>query len=1650
ENETALLTKGGQRGVEMMLVAGFSGIGKTAVVNEVHKPIVRQRGYFIKGKFDQFQRNIPFSAFVQAFRDLMGQLLSESDTQLQKWKAEILAAVGDNGQVLIDVIPELEKIIGKQPPATELSGSAAQNRFNLLFQKFVQVFTSKEHPLVMFLDDLQWSDSASLNLLKLLLQDTGHLLILGAYRNNEVSPVHPFILTVDEIVKTGATVNTITLAPLSELNLNRLVADTLNCELYLAKPLTRLVYQKTQGNPFFATQFLKALHDDKLITFNPIQSSLSQGKSQGRWQCDIAEVKALALTDDVVEFMALQLQKLETETQEILKLAACIGAEFDLNTLVIVSEKSVEVVVVALWQALEEGLVIPRSKIYKFFSAFENEEVLKNSANPTYHFLHDRVQQAAYSLIAEAEKPTTHFKIGQLLRLEGTAPEEQEEKLFAIVNQLNKGRELLESESQRQELAELNLRSGKKAKTSTAIDAAVKYLIVGLELLPENSWQSHYELTLKLHVEAAEVEYLNTNFERAEQLVEIVLQQATSLLDKVKVYELKIQFAIAQNQMLKAIETGTRVVELLGVQLSPLPGNDSTEKFNLPRLEDLENFPIMTDPYKLAAMRILMNISAAAVIANSPSIMQIVLTMLALCIEEGHSAVAAIAYVDYGMILSGVMGELDTGYYAGQLSLRLLEQFNVRELKSKVYAPFNGLIRHWKEHTVETLAPLIEGFHSGLETGDMEYAGICALHYSGHIFWVGKSLELVANEQLAYIGLMNKLKQEFPAKYIENFHQLTLNLQGLSSNKFLLIGESFDETAMLPYLQTINNSVTLFAVYVNKTILCYLFKDFPQAIDNALLALEQIASGIGLMTLAVCNFYYSLSLLANYNNVEPTEQEQYLLQVEENQKKMQHWAHHAPFNYQHKYDLVEAEKARILGQKAEAMDLYDRAITGAKNNGYIQEEALANELAGEFYLNWGKEKIATIYMQEAYYGYARWGAKAKTDDLEKRYPQLLRSLRQKTQQSLHPQETIVISDRAIDNNIDNNYESSSSRSSSVSQVLDLATILKACQAISSEIQQDKLLAKLTQVLMENAGATKCALILPSDSDWQIEALATVEEAGEVTNLSSQPLETTNDLPISLVRYVVNTSENLVFDEIIKEERWSRDRYIQTSQPKSVLCLPILQQSTIRAILYLENNRTAAAFTPRQQEILKLLSTQISISIENASLYSNLEQKVEKRTAQLTASEAKLQEAHKLARLGNWEWDLITNELYWSDEIYQIFGLEKQPPETLFEKHKKQIHPEDFQIWLTGLEQLQSEGKPYDFDFRIIHRDGKLRYIYAKGQAAKDADGKVIKIFGTAQDISDRKLIEEALRSSEKQLREKATELEQTLQELRQTQSQLIQTEKMSSLGEMVAGVAHEINNPVSFIYSNIEPASQYVSDLLDLIRIYQNSYPTPTPEIAEKIEDLELEFLAEDLPKLLGSMKNGAKRIRDIVASLRNFSRLDESEIKEVDIHEGIESTLLILQYRLHGFQGDDTAPKLSEIMVIKNYRKLPLVVCYPNQLNQVFLNIFNNAIDALNQVITQGENADFQPTITITTTAPEPGFIEIKIADNGLGISPAIVSRIFDPFFTTKPVGSGTGLGLYVSYQIVVDRHRGKLICVSNPGVGTEFTIKLANGKNN
>ncbi|HEY9829482.1 MAG TPA: serine/threonine-protein kinase PknK, partial [Stenomitos sp.] len=957
---------------EIMLVAGFSGIGKTAVINEVYKPILKQRGYFIKGKFDQFNRNIPFSAFVQAFRDLMRQLMSDSDEKLAHWQEKILAAVGENGQVIIDVIPELEEIIGKQSPVPELSGSAAQNRFHLIFGKFVRVFTTKEHPLVIFLDDLQWADSASLNLLKLLMDESeaGYLLVLGAYRDNEVFGAHPLMLTLEELKKAEKPLHTITLTPLTFPDTNQLVADTLHCSTERSHPLTSLLFRKTQGNPFFTNQFLKALHEDEHIKFN---------SQEGYWQCDIAQVNRLSLTDDVVEFMAQQLRKLPRETQEVLKLAACIGNEFDLETLAIVSQQSPTITAKALWSALQEGLILTTGQSYKFFQAEETDPSnSEGSANLLYRFLHDRVQQAAYCLIPDHQKQQTHLKIGRLLH----AQADQGKHLFEILNHMNESAALIVEEEERRLLRKLNLVGCQRAKLATAYGAAVEYANAAMGLLPADAWASEYDYVLALYEAAAEAAYLNTDFATAEERIETILNNTQEFIEGIKAYELLVQIYIAKDQQVQAIETGLEALKKLGVCL--VDRSDWQEQLpSLPSEQTLATGPEMTNPAYLAALRILITITPPTHHVKPELFPAVVLTMVDLCDRGGFSSLAAYTYGIYGLLLCALVEDPDTAHRSGKLSLQLLEQFHANDLRTKVNMLFAVFICAGKEAGQETLPLLKQGIEVGFEVGDIEYVSYCIMAYFSHLFLLGKPLEEIEESRQIYLSALEQFKQKHCIEYSNLWLQVAEEFTGTARSESA-------ESSILEHFETTHNHQCLFAFHLSKLISSYTFAEHERALDHAIKALASQEAAFGVLLTAAHSFYHALALLATFNSELTSVQQQALLkQIATNQGKLEQLSVHAPSNYQHKLDLVTAEKYRVLGQKTVAIEYYDRAIAGAKENKYIQEEALANELAAKFYLDWGKEKIAAVYMQEAYYCYARWGAKAKTDHLSQNYPQLL-------------------------------------------------------------------------------------------------------------------------------------------------------------------------------------------------------------------------------------------------------------------------------------------------------------------------------------------------------------------------------------------------------------------------------------------------------------------------------------------------------------------------------------------------------------------------------------------------------------------------------------------------------------------------------------
>jgi signal transduction histidine kinase len=1134
-------------------------------------------------------------------------------------------------------------------------------------------------------------------------------------------------------------------------------------------------------------------------------------------------------------------------------------------------------------------LIIPNTEVYKFFMQSDSASVADAAANPTYRFLHDRVQQAAYSLIPDNQKQATHLKIGQLIQ-ENSSEIEQEEKLFDLVGHLNLGQSLINQQQEREALAKLNLKAGRKARSFTAYVATTIYIQTGIELLTDNSWESQYELTLNLYVAATEAAYLNADLDGMEQMAKFVLQNAQTILDKVKIYEIQITSLTAHGHMLEAIAVGRDVLKQLGVELPTEPDEAFIGKglqalanqLQGRQIEELVDLPVMTDFQTQAAMQLLASLFSP-IIGGMPGLLPILaFTMVSLSLQFGNAPASTIGYVAHGMVMCAFLGQVKQGYKFGNLAINLLDRFNVPEIKSQVLAIFGSFVQHHQELLIATVPTLKSGYVAGIETGDFLSAGYNSSSYGYAIYFGGQELSSVESEMIDLSVALGHINQYSAQGYVDITRQMMQNLMETMTQPDALIGVAYDEIVMVPKHHQNNNLGSLAIVYIYKMLLAYVFGNYPAALDHIIQSKKYLIAVSGLVISPIFHFYAALTQLAIFPTDSETKQAEILLAVETHQTTLQQWAENAPINYLHKWYLVEAEKHRVLGKKADAIDYYDRAIQLAKENQFLNEEALANELAAKFYLDWGKEKVAQAYMIDAYYAYSRWGAKAKVQDLETRYPQLLTPILQKPATQLTTSESLSSSIKTLVSV--HNTVSTSSSSSSISEMLDMATVLKAAQSLYGAIEMDELLSSLMQVVMENAGADKAVLILNKDGNLEIAAQCLADRS---CNLQTFSIENYQDLPVNVIYYVKRTQETAI--STVDRTFFASDSYLIRQHPQSFLCTPILNQGKLIGILYLENSVTAGAFTADRIELLKLLCSQAAISLENARLYQKSQQ---------------------------------------------------------------------------------------------------------------------------------------------------------ALENLQQAQLQLIQSEKMSALGNLVAGIAHEINNPVGFLKGNLQPAMDGIKDLFGLIDIYQQEYPDQTSAIQDEIEAIDLDFLRADLPNLVGSMAEGIDRICNISVSLRTFSRADSDRPLPFNIHEGIDSTILILKHRL---KASESRPQIE---VVKDYDNLPTIQCFAGQLNQVFMNFLANAIDALedsNSGRSYQEIATNPNQIIIQTAVSEDKkSVIIRFKDNGIGMSESVQQQIFEHLFTTKAVGKGTGLGLAIARQIVVEKHQGTIEVNSTVGEGTEFAIVL------
>lgn len=1647
---------------EIMLLAGDAGIGKSAIAQEMYKAVTEKRGYFITGKFDQFQRNTPYHALIQAFQELVQQLLTESQTHLEELRQKILTSLGNNVQVIIDAIPDLELIMGKQHPVPELGFTESQNRFNHNFANLIKVFCQKEHPLVIFLDDLQWADIPSLKLIQLILEKKHqYLFLIGAYRHNQCLPQHPFRKMIETLQEEKFQINQITLEPLRIEHISQFIADSLQLDNQTVKPLAELVLKKTGGNPFFVNEFLKNIYRENLLIFNYERLS---------WEWDIAEIEAQEITSNVVDLMITQLKKLPKSTQELLRLAACIGSIFNVKTLSIISEKEPQILSESLKFAVESGLILPMSEI--------DEHLLISH----YKFLHDRVQQGAYSLIELSDKRAIHLKIGRLL-WQNTPRENLAQKLFEIVDNINLGIDLIINPEEKEQIAQMNFNAAQKAKAATAYSLALNYLRICRQLLPDNSWKNQYNFTLAVYEESLEIYYLNGNLEQMNEIEYIVFKNTQNSLDKIKFYEIKIQSYIAQGMLSESIEIGRVGLQELNIEL-PLcltslevqrKLEETQEMLRDKNIENLINLPLMTDCDKKAAMRLLLKISSATYQTAFGLFVWVLCEQVNLSIKYGNSPLSSYGYAGYATVLIGLLQDINTAYEFGQLALKLIEKLNVLELKTEVLFIL-GAILHSKIALKDTLPILNKSSEIGLENGHLEYGSYGAIHKAQYSYFMGKELNELEQELASTSQSIYQFNQGNSWPWSRIYHQVVLNLLEPSENPYYLSGKSYNETEFLPRHLARNDRTGLHYLYLNKMILCYLFGEFSQALENGVQA-EQYLDGVtASVVVPIFYFYDSLIRLALYPNAPKNSQKKLFLKVISNQKKLQQYAYHAPMNFKHKYDLVAAEKAKVSGDLWEAMDFYERAISGAKANQYIQEEALANELAAQCYLACKREKVAKSYMMEAYYNYRSWGALAKVHYLEKIYPQLLSA-----NTSLHRRRIVETT------------TTDSSANDKSSSALDLAAVIKASQVISGEIELDKLLTALMKILMENAGAQLGYLILysPPDSqnsegEWLIEAAGSITSE-QITVLQSLSLE--NRLPISLINYVTRTKESIVLSNAFHSDKFLNDPYIQKQQPKSVLCAPLINQGQLNGIVYFENNLTSDAFTPERLELVKLLSGQAAIAITNAKLYSNL-QKSEKA---LRESQNRLEQFFEAIPIGIGILDRHGNPYYANSLAEKLLG------KGVISEAKSEQIAEVYQLYIAGTDQIYPReqvpvvralhGENAKADDLEIHQPDKIIPIEALGTPVYDEDGQVAYAISAFQDITERKKSEKLLaeynRTLEQQVTERTQELSETLAHLQATQEELIQSEKMAALGQLIAGVAHEINTPLGAIRSSAGNMAKFLNQILeDLPPLFQSISPEETQEflgllkrsinvnsslsakeerqykralmrqlenaqieesdtiadalvdmgIYEDIDDIlpllkrpdsnyliEMAYKLSELQRGTQTINIATNRASKVVFALKSYARYDTSGEKiKANLIEGIETVLTLYLHQLkHG------------VNVIRNYGELPEILCYPDELNQVWTNLIHNALQAM----------DNHGTLTIETKQEEQE-ITINITDSGKGINSEIRSKIFEPFFSTKPPGEGSGLGLHIVKKII-DKHSGKILVESQPGQ-TTFRIVL------
>jgi PAS domain S-box-containing protein len=1504
--------------VELVLISGYSGIGKSSVVNELHKALVPQRGLFASGKFDQYKRDIPYSTLGQAFQSLVRSLLSQSEAELRRWRESLCEALGPNGQLIVNLVPELELVIGKQPPpVADLTPQDAQNRFQMVFRRFLGVFARKEHPLALFLDDLQWLDAATLGLLEHLVTHLGvrHLLLVGAYRDNEISPSHPLLRTLDAIRKAGAFVAKIDLAPLAREDLARLIGDTLGCAPDHAGPLAGLVHEKTGGNPFFAIQFISALAEEGLLRFD---------HDAARWCWELDRLHAKGYTDNVVDLMAGKLTRLPVETQSALQQLACLGNAAGITMLSIVLGKSNEDIRSALWDAVRLGLV----------------EHIEGS----YKFTHDRVQEAAYSLIPERLRAEAHLRIGRLLAAH-TPVEKREEAIFEIVNQLNRAAALVTSRDEREQLAELNLIAGRRAKASTAYASALSYLTAGAALLADDCWERRQELIFPLELHRAECEFLTGELAAAEERLTMLSSRAAKTVDQSTVACLRVDLYTTLDRSDGAVGVCLAYLRHLGVEWSPHPTDEEVRReyeriwsqLGTRAIEELIDLPLMSDPASLATLDLLTRVIPAALFTDANFLSLVICRMVNLSLERGNSDGSCFAYVWLGVIAGPHFGNYKAGFRFGRLGYELIEKRGLKRFQARTGMVFGNLVVPWTKH-VRAGRDLLRGaFEAANRTGDLTFAAYSCQALNRNLLAAGDPLVQVQSEAENGLDFAQRARFGLVIDVITSQLGLIRTLRGLTPEFGSFDDEEFDETR---FERRLAGDPRLAApecwYWIRKLQARFFAGDYASALDASLKAQRLLWTSPSHFETAEYHFYGALCQAASFDTASPDRSRQHVESLAAHQRQLEIWAENCPENFETRAALVNAEIARIDGRDAEAMHLYEQAIRSARANGFIHNEALANELASRFYAARGFDKIARVYLQDARYGYLRWGADGKVRQLEQHHPHL-----RDAPVPASPTTTI---------------------GAPVGQ-LDVGTVLKAAQAVSGEILLGKLIETLLRIAVEHAGAERGLLILFPGDEPRIAAEAMTGRGQVEVTLRQTPVSPA-ELPESVLHYLIRTRQSVILDDALAQNPFSADEYIGEKRARSVLCMPLVKQSKLTGVLYLENNLASHVFTPARISVLELLASQAAISLENARLYNDLRER-----------EARIRSLVDSNIIGIFIWNFQGWIIDANQAFLDIVGYAR---EDLVSRRLRwtELAPAE---WRDADEQaiaeLKAAGTAHQREKEYFRKDGSRVPVLV---GATTFGGHQDEGVAFVLDLTERKHVEGGLRKA---------------------QAELAHVMRVTTLGELTASIAHEVNQPLAAVVTNAAACLRWLD---------------------REIPDLE------EARRTMVSIINDANRAGEVIQRVRAIANKTDIEKVPLEVNDVVREVIALVQRELN----------IHQVSLRTEFAPaLPMILGDRVQLQQVIINLLMNGIEAMQSV------ADRPRELVIRSAQDATRRVLVSVTDCGVGIAPEDADRLFNAFFTTKSGGMGMGLSICRS---IVEAHGGQLWATPDVPHGATFQFTL------